>query len=308
MAYKIGDKVRIKNIDWYNTNKDEDGNIELSTHIFMQEMSFFCGSISTIKDVFEDMDDNVVYYMEEMDFDWTDEMIDGLASPLFNTDVKVWTDDNLIGAVDKSWWDEKECCYMYEVSFAHVDFGIYKEYQLKPYYNEKEVVEEETYDFLKTDTPSLPSVNIFLDILNNEIRLPDGYVFKDESGNTINAKKIVLEKKDKLYLESTKIVREYWSEYARIFIEIYEDKPNECVLTHLYVIEEQRKKGYGKQALIQAENIAKELGCHTAYLKVEIDSWMYQWYLRCGYRWYKKADDEYAWLVKVLGNVDKLSF
>ena len=78
MKYKVGDKVRIKSIDWYNENKDKDGNINLSTHIFIQEMSLFCGFISTIRDVFEDMDGNVIYYMEEMDFYWTEEMIEEL--------------------------------------------------------------------------------------------------------------------------------------------------------------------------------------------------------------------------------------
>ena len=34
---------------------------------------------------------------------------------------------------------------------------------------------------------------------NNEIKLPDGYIFKDENGNIINATKIVLEKKEKMY-------------------------------------------------------------------------------------------------------------
>ena len=114
--------------------------------------------------------------------------------------------------------------------------------------------------------------------------------------------KIVLEKKHnyKLKLESTKKVREYWSKYTRIFIEIYDDIPNECVLTHLYTLKSHRQKGYGKQALSEAESIAKELGCHTAYIKVETDSWMYQWYLRCGYQWYKNADKEYTWLTKNL--------
>lgn len=103
-----------------------------------------------------------------------------------------------------------------------------------------------------------------------------------------------------LKLENTKKVREYWNEYTRIFIEIYDDKPNECILTHLYTLENHRQKGYGKQAMSEAESIAKELGCHTAYLKVETNSWMHQWYLRCGYQWYKNADKEYTWLTKNL--------
>lgn len=61
------------------------------------------------------------------------------------------------------------------------------------------LVEEETYDFLKTDKSNLPSLNDFMDMLNNEIKLPDGYIFKDENGNIINATKIVVEKKEKMY-------------------------------------------------------------------------------------------------------------
>ena len=141
----------------------------------------------------------------------------------------------------------------------------------------------------------------------NEFNLPEDYIFKDENGNVINATKIVLEKKpdDKLKLESTKKVREYWSEYARIYIEIYDNEPNECVLTHLYTLEGHRQKGYGRQALIEAESIAKELGCHTAYLKVETNSWMHEWYLRMGYKWYKTADKEYTWLVKNLTSIEE---
>ena len=78
MRFKVGDRVRIKSIDWYNENKDEDGIVELSTHIFTPGMSQFCGKVVTIEDVFEDIDDNVVYYIEEIDYDWTDEMIEGL--------------------------------------------------------------------------------------------------------------------------------------------------------------------------------------------------------------------------------------
>ena len=78
MKYKVGDKVRIKSLDWYNENKDDDGIVELSTRVFIPEMIEHCGQIVTIKDVFEDTDGNAVYYMDEIVWDWTDEMIEGL--------------------------------------------------------------------------------------------------------------------------------------------------------------------------------------------------------------------------------------
>lgn len=59
--------------------------------------------------------------------------------------------------------------------------------------------EEETYDFLKTDKPNKPSLNDFMDMLDNKIKLPEGYIFKDENGNPINTNLIVLEKKKKEY-------------------------------------------------------------------------------------------------------------
>jgi hypothetical protein len=150
MKYNVGDKVRIKSIDWYNENKDEDGIVELSTHIFTPGMSQFCGKVVTIEDVFEDIDDNVVYYIEEIDYDWTDEMIE---------------------------------CKM----------------------------EEETYDFLKTDKPypTKPKVEDFLDMFNDTITLPEGFIFRDQNGNIIDATKIVLEKKKpypKTYEECCKII------------------------------------------------------------------------------------------------------
>ena len=103
---------------------------------------------------------------------------------------------------------------------------------------------------------------------------------------------------EKLKLKSVKIVREYWSEYTRISIELYSDDLNECILTHLYTLENYRQQGYAKKALAEAELIAKKLGCHIIYLKVETNSWMHNWYLRCGYSWYENTSDNYTWLMK----------
>ena len=242
LKFKVGDRVRIKSIDWYNANKDENGDIPLiettySSYNFIEVMRGLCGKVMTISSVYMNS-----YNMVEDDCEyfWTDEMIE---------------------------------CKVDEETKPKYEDEVNGEYYSTPKY----------------------------------LVRPSGYQFVDENGNVINAQKIVLEKKpdDKLKLESTKKVREYWSEYARIYIEIYDDEPNECVLTHLYTLEGHRQKGYGRQALIEAESIAKELGCYTAYLKVETNSWMHEWYLRMGYKWYKTADKEYTWLVKNITSIEE---
>ena len=77
MKYKVGQKVRIKNLDWYNLNKRPlTEAVELiNGPNFIKEMSCFCNKIMTIIAIKEN-----VYLMEEDDsrFDWTDDMIDGV--------------------------------------------------------------------------------------------------------------------------------------------------------------------------------------------------------------------------------------
>ena len=48
MKYKVGDKVRIKSLDWYNEKKRyETGNVYLSMS-FVANMSKYCGQVATI--------------------------------------------------------------------------------------------------------------------------------------------------------------------------------------------------------------------------------------------------------------------
>ena len=79
MKYEVGDRVKIKSLDWYNENKDENGNIRYKSDntaypiFFSKYMSNFCGEILTIKCVYKRS-----YYMKETgscEF-WTDEMIE----------------------------------------------------------------------------------------------------------------------------------------------------------------------------------------------------------------------------------------
>lgn len=75
MRYKPGDRVRIKSLDWYNKNKDEDGDVDCGTQNFVDSMKSYCGQILTIKG----MGTNYSYSMLDKPFWWTDEMIEGLA-------------------------------------------------------------------------------------------------------------------------------------------------------------------------------------------------------------------------------------
>lgn len=78
MKYKIGDRVKIKSLDWYNENKDILGNIECGDAIMNIKTSQFCGKIVTISSI---SDVTYIYKIQEDNgqYFWTDEMIEGLA-------------------------------------------------------------------------------------------------------------------------------------------------------------------------------------------------------------------------------------
>ena len=75
MKYKVGDKVRIKSIDWYNKNKDEISQVDCGSICFISPMVAFCGQIVTISSVQSSFK---VYHIKEDGgiFSWTDEMIE----------------------------------------------------------------------------------------------------------------------------------------------------------------------------------------------------------------------------------------
>jgi hypothetical protein len=90
MKYKVADKVRIKSLDWYNENKNEDGDITLidkpnNIYNFIEEMKVLCGKVMTISNTksgyYDMLEDDGEYF-------WTDEMIEGLANPT-ETTIKI---------------------------------------------------------------------------------------------------------------------------------------------------------------------------------------------------------------------------
>lgn len=152
MKYKVGDKVRIKSLDWYYENKDRIDEVDYGNATFISEMVTFCKKIVTISSVLPTVE---VYHIKEDGgrYHWTDKMFEGLAE-----------EDNNMNNLDKL----KRISTPAEENW----FEIAKEW-------EKEDKE--------------------MDKLKHEVILPEGYIFKDENGNIINATKIVLEKKKKEY-------------------------------------------------------------------------------------------------------------
>ena len=184
MNYKAGDRVKIKSLDWYNENKDEYGYIDCGSREFFTEMSDWCGKIATIKEI----DKTNCYRLEEYDYEWTDEMIEGLA--------------------------EEEAGLVDNLSSRWV----------------------------------------------NEFNLPDGYIFKDENGNVINAQKIVLEKKKKEYPKTYEECCEVMGVNHTNELDICEHCDYKTEITY-----------YEDSLLVKIEALYKLLICRDAYWKIAGD-------------------------------------
>ena len=77
MKYKVGDKVRIKSLDWYYDNRDRIDEVACGNTNFIPDMVKYCEEIITISSVLPTLK---VYHIKEDSgmFNWTDEMIEGL--------------------------------------------------------------------------------------------------------------------------------------------------------------------------------------------------------------------------------------
>lgn len=111
MKYKVGDRVRIKSIKWYNENKDEYGYVFSHGIFFIPRMSIFCSCIMTINAI-DTVNDNNIYYVEENACVWTEDMFEEF------TDYKENMDYIEITLNDKN--------YIIDVKKA-IELGVVKE-------------------------------------------------------------------------------------------------------------------------------------------------------------------------------------
>lgn len=178
MKYKTGDMVLIKDIDWYHENKEKDGRIYLPFHpkpfyrfqddyvVFRPEMALECGTVLTISFVIDGL-----YKMKGVRYAWTDDMIERLATE-----------------------SEKESLVSDKFKSNEIADLIKEQEKI----NEEMIKEAEEYD------KRMERMREFYkgEQWPTEFECPDGYEFRDEKGNVIEAKKIVLGKKKTWYPKS----------------------------------------------------------------------------------------------------------
>ena len=176
LKYKVGDLVLIKDLDWYNKNKDKDGNIkfENSTPAFRANMQRYCGQIMVVKSIWSDC-----YKLETTNGDsryFHEEAIDRLVQKAQNSHIS------------------EEINKYYGVEIA-ADVIKSNQQELKRL---QELGEEENQDL---------AYRLLLDLLYRRgttmqfleecgFNLPEDHQFVDENGNVINATKVRLVKKD----------------------------------------------------------------------------------------------------------------
>jgi GNAT superfamily N-acetyltransferase len=97
-----------------------------------------------------------------------------------------------------------------------------------------------------------------------------------------------------------------WAEKGSVQIDVF-DKPQgerkmEAYLYALWVEEDARKQGLGKQLREAAEDIARKRGCNTVHLEWsnrEAPYWVLDWYCRNGYD-EKEFGEHCALMMKLL--------
>ena len=171
MRFKAGDRVKIKSLDWYNKNKDEEGDIIEA--FFNKDRVKFCGTIQVIDgEGFYSKKGLILYCIEDADEMIGEEAIEGLAEDLTH--------------------EEKPSEFPEAVLLNGADvMRALKQVDMTKAITEKTIKEAEEYDKRKERMRELYKGEQW----SHEFKCPDGYEFLDEKGNVIEAKKIVLEKK-----------------------------------------------------------------------------------------------------------------
>ena len=153
MRYKIGDKVRIKSLDWYYDNRDRIDEVACGNTNFIPDMVKYCEGIVTILSVLPTL--KVYHIIEDSGmFNWTDEMIEGLVEE----ETKPLT-------YEENTCEGKKRCVVY---FWDSDFADKVELDL----SDRELIQEDDKWFVVKKKPKYPkSYEECLKIMNDGITM-----------------------------------------------------------------------------------------------------------------------------------------
>lgn len=222
MRYKVGDRVRIKSLHWYEANSNVWGVVCFSDiPYFISSMKQYCSKVMTIAEI-----KNGVYYMKEdkSEFVWVDKMIEGLVEDSPDKETKTFyfvrepdhmieCSDCLPSGVNIEIIKQKHKIFdtQEEAENHQKELGLESEHNravLNKWFAESGLAEEYGYvrkQVITVETIEEEAKPKYEDEVSVEyysttkyLVRPSGYQFVDENGNVINARKIVLEKKDLL--------------------------------------------------------------------------------------------------------------
>ena len=166
-----------------------------------------------------------------------DGMIEGLVeTPKFKKGDCVKCSDGSCGIIVTCDWSDSLNCYQYYIDYiGTLDAGYQPEKDLQPHtittMNGRDIFEGAKW--------------------KHEFECPEGYIFKDENGNIINATKIVLEKKKKEYPKT-------YEECCRVV------NANSCIRL-VYNLSDGQKYYHDEDNLYLYENFRRLKICRDAY-------------------------------------------
>ena len=178
MKYKVGDKVKIKSLDWYNENKNKYGNIKCGYMPFTSNMSIYCGAVLTICDINEEFS---YYQMEKCEYMFMDYMIEckveeetkshnNMCKQLIdemnpNVEVETETHRGYCTTESETTCEGKKRCVVY---FWDSDFADKVELDL----SDRELIQEDGKWFVVKKKPKYPkSYEECLKIMNDGITM-----------------------------------------------------------------------------------------------------------------------------------------
>lgn len=130
MKYKVGDKVKIKSLVWYNKNRNEHSSVVQNWISFTYSMSEYCGKIATIASIGGDNE----YYIIDIDggdwywYDWMfeDDFTENIVESKISNESELMANDSTsinIKEVNKTTFEDILTQMLHTYKAKNADYG-----------------------------------------------------------------------------------------------------------------------------------------------------------------------------------------